>query len=94
MDTSTFCGKRKQPETEEGLPYNSEQPATAVQEAAKTYPVYLAYFTQAGCKECERAYRDIKYIRSRYPLIEIMEFDIADKESKTLQRARNQTHID
>ncbi|MBN2373904.1 hypothetical protein JXL19_08980 [bacterium] len=71
----------------EWLTDNVEQPAASVQEAPVSPVVYVAYFTQAGCKECDRAYRDIRYIKSRYPQIVLREFDIADTDSKALNEA-------
>jgi len=73
---------------DEGLSGKDEQAGEAVQEDSGRFQVHIAYFTQAGCKECERAYRDIRYIRSRYPQIVVLrEFDIADPESKALNEA-------
>lgn len=57
------------------------------QKGSEGQPVYIAYFTQVGCKECERAYRDVSYLSSRFTQIVIREFDIADPESKTLNEA-------
>ena len=67
-----------------------EQAAAPDKNASGRPKVYVAYFTQARCKECERAYRDVRYLRSRYPYIVLREFDIADPESKTLNEALGQ----
>lgn len=50
-------------------------------------PVYAAYFYKHGCKECDRVYKDFKYLRSKYPNLMIREYDIADPNSKTLNEA-------
>ena len=39
-------------------------------------PIYAAYFYQVGCKECNRAAADIKYLQSQYPQLVIEEFNI------------------
>ena len=41
-------------------------------------PIYAAYFYQVGCKECNRADADLKYLQSQYPQLIIEEFNIYD----------------
>lgn len=39
-------------------------------------PIYAAYFYQVGCKECNRADADIKYLQTMYPQLVLEEFNI------------------
>ena len=41
-------------------------------------PIYVAYFYQTGCKECSRVDADLKYLRTRYPQLQVVEFNIYD----------------
>ncbi len=41
-------------------------------------PIFMAYFYQTGCKECSRVEADLIYLRSQYPQIQIVEFNIYD----------------
>lgn len=63
-------------EQPEGSVVNSELPR-----------VYLAYFYELGCKECDRAEHQIKYLQWKYPNLVVKRFDIADKETKKLAEA-------
>jgi cytochrome c biogenesis protein CcdA len=38
--------------------------------------VWLVYFSQAGCDECDRAWSDIQYLKTRYPQLMVEKFDI------------------
>jgi thiol-disulfide isomerase/thioredoxin len=49
--------------------------------------VYLAYFFKKGCKKCSRAEEIIQWMKSYYTLVEIDQFDVADKENKILAAA-------
>lgn len=49
--------------------------------------VYLAYFYEIGCKECDRVEHQIKYLQWKYPNIVIEKFDITDAEVKKLAEA-------
>jgi cytochrome c biogenesis protein CcdA len=42
-------------------------------------PIYMAYFYQTGCKECSRVEADLKYLQSKYPQIQVVEFNIYDE---------------
>jgi cytochrome c biogenesis protein CcdA len=42
-------------------------------------PIYMAYFYQTGCKECSRVEADLKYLRTKYPQIQVVEFNIYDQ---------------
>lgn len=39
--------------------------------------IHLAYFYQAGCRECDRAELDLHYLQQRYPLA-VVEFDVRE----------------
>lgn len=40
--------------------------------------IWMAYFYQTGCRNCSRAEADIRYIRQRYPQIELRKFNVYD----------------
>ena len=37
--------------------------------------LHIAYFYQVGCQECDRAELDLRYLRDRYPQVQITSFD-------------------
>jgi cytochrome c biogenesis protein CcdA/glutaredoxin len=39
-------------------------------------PIYAAYFYQTGCKECSRVEADLTYLRSQYPQLQVVDFNI------------------
>ncbi|MBC7248705.1 MAG: hypothetical protein H5T62_00335 [Anaerolineae bacterium] len=39
--------------------------------------IHLAYFYQVGCRECDRAELDLRYLQQRYPLA-VVEFDVRE----------------
>ncbi|MFN2304652.1 MAG: cytochrome c biogenesis CcdA family protein [Anaerolineales bacterium] len=41
-------------------------------------PLYAAYFYQTGCKECSRVEADLNYLKTRYPQLQVVEFNIYD----------------
>jgi len=41
-------------------------------------PIYVAYFYQTGCQECSRVEADLNYLKSRYPQMQVVEFNIYD----------------
>jgi cytochrome c biogenesis protein CcdA/glutaredoxin len=63
----------------------SVDPATVLEEdplcegdevCAVEAPIYAAYFYQTGCKECSRVEADLTYLRSQYPQLQVVEFNI------------------
>jgi len=42
------------------------------------YPVYLAYFYQTGCLECDRVSYDLAYLKQKYPNLQMESFDIRE----------------
>jgi len=41
-------------------------------------PLYAAYFYQTGCKECSRVEADLTYLQSKYPQLQVVDFNIYD----------------
>ena len=41
-------------------------------------PIYVAYFYQTGCKECSRVEADLNYLKTQYPQMQVVEFNIYD----------------
>lgn len=41
-------------------------------------PIFVAYFYQTGCKECSRVSADLAYLRTKYPQLVLVEFNIFD----------------
>lgn len=37
--------------------------------------IYLAYFYQPGCQECDRAELDLRFLKTRYPQLVVVSFD-------------------
>ncbi len=54
--------------------------------------VYLAYFYKFGCKECDRAEYQIKYLERKYPNLVVRKFNIQDAESKRLAEALGEVY--
>lgn len=54
--------------------------------------VYLAYFYEFGCKECDRAEYQIKYLERKYPNLIVKKFNLQDAESKRLAEALGQIY--
>ena len=49
--------------------------------------IYLAYFYEFGCKECDRAEYQIKHLERKYPNLIVRKFNLQDAESKRLAEA-------
>jgi len=41
-------------------------------------PIYVGYFYQTGCQECSRVDADLNYLKTRYPQMQVVEFNIYD----------------
>ncbi len=52
------------------------------QPAAEAQPIYLAYFSQTGCQECDRVKGDLEYLETRFPQLIVKEYDV--RENATL----------
>jgi len=42
-------------------------------------PIYVAYFYQTGCKECNRVEADLTYLQTQFPQMQIVEFNVYDQ---------------
>ncbi len=60
----------------------SQQPPTAT--AAQRLPIYVAYFYQTGCAECDRAERDVQHTLQKYPQVKVRRLDV--REDATLNQ--------
>jgi cytochrome c biogenesis protein CcdA len=50
------------------------QPTPTAQ--AENHPVYIAYFYEIGCQECDRVTYDLNYLQSKYPNLVVETFDV------------------
>ncbi len=41
-------------------------------------PIFAAYFFQTGCDECSRVNADLNYVKTKYPQLQVVEFNIYD----------------
>jgi cytochrome c biogenesis protein CcdA len=71
--------KITEPEIEKGI-----EPETEI--VTKT-PVYLAFFYETGCRECDRVFYLLNYLEQEYPFLIIKRFDLRDRETKVLFEA-------
>jgi len=46
---------------------------------ARVEPIHLAYFYQVGCRECDRAELDLKFLEQKYPQLQVESFDSREK---------------
>lgn len=49
--------------------------------------IYIAYFYEIGCRQCDRAEYQIKYLESKYPEVEVRRFDMGVTKNKILAEA-------
>ena len=61
-----ICDKKEQEESRQIAPATPARPPS----------IHLAFFYQVGCHECDRAEYDVRYIKSKYPQVQVDEFDI------------------
>jgi cytochrome c biogenesis protein CcdA len=52
------------------------EPAETVKDAA---PIYLVYFYQVGCRDCDRVKGDLDYLKSKYPQLVVEEYNVRDE---------------
>jgi cytochrome c biogenesis protein CcdA len=80
------------PTPDEPVPYGTPTPGPTPTPCGETlevcelptgppYPVYLAYFSQAGCIECDRVSYDLAYLEQKYPNLRVESFDIREHMS-------------
>ena len=65
------------------------RPAGVVSEKAgeKPAPIYLAFFHQYGCRECQRVFHLIRYVEKKHPAVVVREFDLSRKENQEINEA-------
>jgi cytochrome c biogenesis protein CcdA/glutaredoxin len=73
IDPTTLITVEPNPDSEDD-PFCDSDEESCVVEA----PIYIAYFYQTGCKECSRVEADLNYLRTKYPQIQIQDFNIYD----------------
>ncbi len=56
------------------------RPGATPAPAGSTPLIHLAYFYQAGCRECDRAELDLSYVQERYSLA-VAEFDVREQSA-------------
>jgi len=54
---------------------------------APPQPIYMAYFYEQGCSECNLVERLLALVEEKYELLEIRSFDIGERENKLLNEA-------
>jgi cytochrome c biogenesis protein CcdA/thiol-disulfide isomerase/thioredoxin len=47
-------------------------------DTAGSPPIYLAYFYQTGCQDCDRVKGDLNYLKGKFPQMVIEEFNVRD----------------
>ena len=52
--------------------------------------IHVAYFSQAGCRDCDRARYDLQYLGDKYPQLQVHEFDV--KQHASLAEWLGQRH--
>ena len=50
----------------------------------KEKPVYLAFFFEYSCKECQRIFHMLRYIEQKYPQVVVKEFNLTEKGNKEI----------
>jgi len=51
---------------------------TEPSETKEAAPIYLAYFYQTGCNDCDRVKGDLDYVKNKYPHLIVEEFNVRD----------------
>ncbi len=71
-------GTVKEPtEVTEATTETTEEP-TEVTEEVETKEIFIAYFYQAGCKNCDNVFYLLNYLKNRYPNLIVKEYDSLD----------------
>jgi len=52
--------------------------ATATAVSADVKAIHLAYFHQPGCQDCDRVQLALNYLKSRYPGLQVTQFDVKE----------------
>ncbi len=89
LDPATLISVTPQPNLS-GVACSADNPQTC--DVAN--PIHLAYFYKVGCKECNRADADLKFLRSEHPNLIIQEFNILEDVDLALWMARRAGRTD
>jgi len=73
LDYSTLISVDPQPVEETNETCDEEEEICVV-----AAPIYVGYFYQTGCQVCSRVEADLNYLNSRYPQMQVVEFNIYD----------------
>jgi cytochrome c biogenesis protein CcdA/glutaredoxin len=57
---------------------DSEENCDTEESCVVEAPIYVGYFYQTGCNVCSRVEADLNYLRSKYPQMQVVEFNIYD----------------
>ncbi|HID86697.1 MAG TPA: hypothetical protein EYP55_04880 [Anaerolineae bacterium] len=65
-----------------GVDYPAEVGASPTSTASENAPaIYMAYFYQTGCRECDRAEHDLRYLQQKYPQVVVESFSVVEQAS-------------
>jgi cytochrome c biogenesis protein CcdA/thiol-disulfide isomerase/thioredoxin len=64
-----------QAEATEEVATRPAEPTPGIDQAQ---PIYLAYFYQTGCQDCDRVKGDLDYLKSKYPQLIVEEYNVRD----------------
>jgi len=54
------------------------EPTAPIPPRDEANPIYLAYFYQTGCQDCDRVKGDLNYLQARYPQLIVEEYNVRD----------------
>jgi cytochrome c biogenesis protein CcdA/thiol-disulfide isomerase/thioredoxin len=54
------------------------QPGEVEPSGDEAQPIYLAYFYQTGCQDCDRVKGDLNYLKSKFPQLIVEEYNVRD----------------
>jgi len=82
-ETETTREKTTEPAKEK----ENIEPGTETTETVTRTFVYMAFFYETGCRECDRVFYLLNYLEQEYPFLVIKRFDLRDRENKILFEA-------
>jgi len=71
----------------EGSPHWENEVIPNRKKARQENTVYIAFFTKAGCKRCDRTEKMLSYIKKKYPFVIVKVFDTVNRENQKIQEA-------
>ncbi|MCL6582763.1 MAG: hypothetical protein K6U11_03920 [bacterium] len=75
------------PDFEQTASDSSASPVSSPTPQASSPPVYLALFTKPGCQKCDRTQASLRLLKSRYPNLQVKQFDVSRPENILIQEA-------